>query len=111
MPDPRNGTGEGGQHYQSTLRLVLTVLLSVISVSALVAFLVLCYRSHWKAGVLRALPEDHRDVGLVKKMRRCCQASRSPPVIRLHAQVVQERPSPGFRAPLQLAIQIQHPDG
>lgn len=70
MPDPRAGTGEGGQHYQSTLRLVLTALLSVISVSALVAFLVLCYRSHWKAGVLRALPEDHRNVRYQKLLCR-----------------------------------------
>ena len=110
MPTSNTGTGEGGPHYQNTLRLVLTVLLSTISVSAVIAFLALCYRSHWKAGALRAFPDEPQTVRIQAACNLLSMLSPSDEALP-RSQIVQERHSPGIRAPFQQAIEIQHPDG
>lgn len=86
MPDQNQNYNSSGTRYSNVTRLVLTALLSGIAFTAVIAFLVLCYRSHWKAGALRAFPQEPQPV-------------------------VQPRYSPGIRAPFQHAVEVQHPDG
>ena len=62
MPDQNQNYSSSGTRYSNVTRLVLTALLSGIAFTAVIAFLVLCYRSHWKAGALRAFPQEPQPV-------------------------------------------------